>query len=89
MSEVHHYPAANQEPAKSNLAEFLWGADYAQHHGRLLMGNGASELIDLVVRKALLAAAQRGEKQPTWKGSPWNVQVCYSKKNYKNRVERY
>jgi histidinol-phosphate/aromatic aminotransferase/cobyric acid decarboxylase-like protein len=74
MSEIHHYPAANQEPAKSHLAEFLWGANYQQHHGRLLMGNGACELIDLVVRKALLAAEQRGLKQPTWKGSPWNVQ---------------
>lgn len=75
MNEIHHYPAANQEPAKSYLAEFLWGKEtYADHHGRLLMGNGASELIDLVVRKALLAAATRGESQPTWKGSPWNVQ---------------
>jgi histidinol-phosphate/aromatic aminotransferase/cobyric acid decarboxylase-like protein len=78
MNEIHHYPAANQEPAKSYLAGFLWGKeDYSQHHGRLLMGNGASELIDLVVRKALLAAAQRGETQPTWKGSPWNVQVSF------------
>ncbi|GAA5811755.1 hypothetical protein MFLAVUS_005198 [Mucor flavus] len=74
MSEIHHYPAANQEPAKTHLAEFLWGSNYAEQHGRLLMGNGASELIDLVVRKALLAAAERGQKQPTWKGSPWNVQ---------------
>ncbi|KAK4519514.1 uncharacterized protein ATC70_009750 [Mucor velutinosus] len=74
MSDIHHYPAANQEPAKSCLAEFLWGSDYAEHHGRLLMGNGASELIDLVVRKALASCEQRGIKQPTWKGSPWNVQ---------------
>lgn len=75
MGEIHHYPAANQEPAKSYLAEFLWGSDYVEHHGRLLMGNGASELIDLVVRKALLSCEQRGIKKPTWKGSPWNVQV--------------
>lgn len=61
------------------MAEFLWGSDYPEHHGRLLMGNGASELIDLVVRKALLAAAEKGEKQPTWKGSPWNVQVKITK----------
>ncbi|OBZ90219.1 putative threonine-phosphate decarboxylase [Choanephora cucurbitarum] len=74
INEIHHYPAANQEPAKSCLAEFLWGSDYAQHHGRLLMGNGASELIDLVVRKALLSFSERGIKKPTWKGSPWNVQ---------------
>jgi hypothetical protein len=34
-------------------------------------------LIDLVVRKALKSAEDRGIKQPTWKGSPWNVQVNY------------
>lgn len=39
------------------------------------MGNGASELIDLVVRKALLSFMQKGITQPTWKGSPWDVQV--------------
>ncbi|KAI8969828.1 pyridoxal phosphate-dependent transferase [Pilobolus umbonatus] len=74
INGIHHYPAANQEPAKTDLAHFLWGLDAAQHHPRLLMGNGASELIDLVVRKALLSAEQKGIKHPTWKGSPWNVQ---------------
>ncbi|KAI9469968.1 MAG: pyridoxal phosphate-dependent transferase [Benjaminiella poitrasii] len=74
MNDIHHYPAANQEPAKSYLAEFLWGSSYIEHQGRLLMGNGASELIDLVVRKALLLFTQRGIQKPTWKGSPWNVQ---------------
>ncbi|KAG0164744.1 hypothetical protein DFQ28_009853 [Apophysomyces sp. BC1034] len=70
ISEVHHYPAANQEPAKTNLAQFLWPQDYETHHARLLLGNGASELIDLVVRKAL----QQAEHPPTWKGGPWRVQ---------------
>ncbi|KAI8067666.1 pyridoxal phosphate-dependent transferase [Gilbertella persicaria] len=74
MNEIHHYPAANQEPAKSYLAEFLWGSDYIDHQDRLLMGNGASELIDLAVRRALLTFGERGIKKPTWKGSPWNVQ---------------
>ncbi|KAL0094503.1 pyridoxal phosphate-dependent transferase [Phycomyces blakesleeanus] len=74
MGQIHHYPAANQEPAKSRLAEFLWPKNFAEHHGRLLMGNGASELIDLVVRKALDQARERGIKNPTWKGGPWNVQ---------------
>ncbi|KAG1051236.1 hypothetical protein G6F43_006544 [Rhizopus delemar] len=74
INDIHHYPAANQEPAKTRLAQFLWGEDYAQHHPRLLMGNGASELIDLVVRKALLSFMQKGITQPTWKGSPWDVQ---------------
>ncbi|KAI7854414.1 pyridoxal phosphate-dependent transferase [Circinella umbellata] len=74
ISEVHHYPAANQEPAKTSLAQFLWPTDYAEHHGRLLLGNGASELIDLVVRKTLLQCIARGVAKPKWKGGPWNVQ---------------
>ncbi|KAI8064477.1 pyridoxal phosphate-dependent transferase [Gongronella butleri] len=72
MHDIHHYPAANQEPAKSHLAQFLWPNDYQQHHGRLLMGNGASELIDLVVRLCLKNHADT--EAPTWKGGPWNVQ---------------
>ncbi|KAI8086757.1 pyridoxal phosphate-dependent transferase [Halteromyces radiatus] len=71
IHDIHHYPAANQEPAKTSLAQFLWPNDYKEHHGRLLMGNGASELIDLVVRQCL---KQHDTNQPTWKGSPWNVQ---------------
>lgn len=75
MGDIHHYPAANQEPAKTSLAQFLWGGDYAEHHSRLLLGNGASELIDLVVRRSLKEWTDRGVSQPTWKGGPWNVQV--------------
>ncbi|KAI8331661.1 pyridoxal phosphate-dependent transferase [Chlamydoabsidia padenii] len=77
IHDIHHYPAANQEPAKTSLAEFLWpNGEHRQHHGRLLMGNGASELIDLVVRQCLkYQAKEKGaDYQPTWKGSPWNVQ---------------
>ncbi|KAI9489684.1 pyridoxal phosphate-dependent transferase [Zychaea mexicana] len=74
ISEVHHYPAANQEPAKTSLAQFLWPSNYSEHHGRLLLGNGASELIDLVVRKTLLTCVSRGVTKPKWKGGPWNVQ---------------
>ncbi|ORZ14046.1 pyridoxal phosphate-dependent transferase [Absidia repens] len=74
IHDIHHYPAANQEPAKTCLAQFLWPTDYQQHHGRLLMGNGASELIDLVVRRCLKQQEGSSDSQPTWKGSPWNVQ---------------
>ncbi|KAI7862546.1 pyridoxal phosphate-dependent transferase [Spinellus fusiger] len=73
MSDIHHYPAADQEPAKSKLAGFLWPMDALKHNGRLLLGNGASELIDLVVRKALEEARCRGV-HPTWKAGPWHGQ---------------
>ncbi|KAI9216198.1 pyridoxal phosphate-dependent transferase [Blastocladiella britannica] len=67
IHNIHHYPPADQEPAKSDLARFLWPSDaeFEQNHGRLLMGNGASELIDLVVRLS---------PQGTWKAGPWDVQ---------------
>ncbi|KAJ1930007.1 hypothetical protein IWQ60_000671 [Tieghemiomyces parasiticus] len=60
-----HYPPANQEPAKSSLAEFLWPTTWRENHGRLLLGNGASEVIDLVVRQAPAGK---------WKPGPFAVQ---------------
>ncbi|TMW69630.1 hypothetical protein Poli38472_001786 [Pythium oligandrum] len=50
MHTVHHYPPADFQPAISHLAEFLWPEAWQQHLDLLLMGNGASELIDLVIR---------------------------------------
>ncbi|ORZ34990.1 pyridoxal phosphate-dependent transferase [Catenaria anguillulae PL171] len=67
IHNIHHYPPADQEPAKSDLARFLWPSDeeFDANHGRLLMGNGASELIDLVIRLS---------PEGTWKPGPWDVQ---------------
>ncbi|CAJ0648716.1 8052_t:CDS:2 [Entrophospora sp. SA101] len=74
VDTCHHYPPANQEPAKTSLAKFLWPDDYQTHHDRLLLGNGASELIDLVVRLA---------PKGTWKPGPWDVQY----KEYQRSAE--
>ena len=52
VSTASHYPPASFEPHLSELAHFLWGSDSAK--ARLLLGNGASELIDLLVRDAAL-----------------------------------
>ncbi|KNC96731.1 uncharacterized protein SPPG_07940 [Spizellomyces punctatus DAOM BR117] len=65
LEVCHHYPPADQEPAKTYLANFLWPEDYQDVHSRLLLGNGASELIDLVTR-----AAPEGP----WKPGPWKIQ---------------
>ncbi|CAG8577879.1 17380_t:CDS:2 [Racocetra persica] len=70
----HHYPSADQEPAKTSLAQFLWPDDYTKHSDRLLLGNGASELIDLVIRSA---------PNGTWKPGPWDVQY----KEYQRSAE--
>ncbi|KAJ3385217.1 hypothetical protein HDU92_003149 [Lobulomyces angularis] len=61
----HHYPPANQEPAKTDLSKFIWPEDYELIHSRILLGNGASELIDLVTRSA---------KPGPWRPGPWIVQ---------------
>jgi len=54
VSTIHHYPPADGQPALSHLLEFLWPEETKKdpemylHH--ILLGNGASELIDLVIR---------------------------------------
>jgi histidinol-phosphate/aromatic aminotransferase/cobyric acid decarboxylase-like protein len=50
LQHLHHYPAANFEPAITDLAKFLAPQNSADIRKRLLLGNGASELIDLVTR---------------------------------------
>ena len=50
LDDIHHYPPADFEPCLTHLAQFLWPDDWHAHKGRLLMGNGCSELIDLIVR---------------------------------------
>jgi len=54
LQHIDHYPAANFEPAFSDLSDFLVGqeGDAGRIKSRLLLGNGASELIDLVTRCA-------------------------------------
>ncbi|KAJ1676923.1 hypothetical protein EV182_007237, partial [Spiromyces aspiralis] len=66
IDRCDHYPPANQEPGKSSLARFIWPDDSWQANAKsLLLGNGASELIDLVTR-----LAPRG----TWKPGPFPTQ---------------
>lgn len=50
IDDIHHYPPADMEPARSDLARFLWPTSWREHLPSLLLGNGASELIDLIVR---------------------------------------
>ncbi|CAG8439100.1 13287_t:CDS:2 [Acaulospora colombiana] len=64
----------HQEPAKTSLAQFLWPDDYSKHKDRLLLGNGASELIDLVIRSA---------PSGPWKPGPWDTQY----KEYQRSAE--
>merc|ERR1719221_2161472 len=50
MGDVEHYPPANFEPHISELAAFLDPSNPQDMNQRLMLGNGASELIDLVTR---------------------------------------
>ena len=62
LQNLEHYPAANFEPALSDCARFMAlgepiEAAAAELKSRLILGNGASELIDLVTRLAAPAGA--------------------------------
>eukprot|EP01120_Amphizonella_sp_Union-15-10_P013559 TRINITY_DN62_c0_g1_i1.p1 TRINITY_DN62_c0_g1~~TRINITY_DN62_c0_g1_i1.p1 ORF type:complete len:365 (+),score=58.08 TRINITY_DN62_c0_g1_i1:85-1179(+) len=50
LKDIEHYPAADFEPAKSLLAK--WLSKDEELNDRLILGNGASELIDLITRIA-------------------------------------
>eukprot|EP00158_Paraphelidium_tribonemae_P008977 Partr_v1_DN28739_c1_g1_i5_m61661 putative Aminotransferase class I and II len=65
LTQINHYPPANQEPALSSLASWLCPSDVSELEDRLILGNGASELIDLVVRCADGGA---------WTGGPTDTQ---------------
>ncbi|KAJ2655301.1 hypothetical protein IW148_006106 [Coemansia sp. RSA 1199] len=75
ISQGHHYPPADQEPARSSLASFLWPADFEAEQGRLILGNGASELIDLIIRMAPAG---------TWKPGPFRTQYKEYERSARN-----
>lgn len=63
LKDVSHYPSCDQEPARLALAAFLHGGaailqtdtaalgeEVSDIRKRLVLGNGASELIDLCIR---------------------------------------
>ncbi|KAF9362682.1 hypothetical protein BGX34_005692 [Mortierella sp. NVP85] len=74
IATCHHYPPADQEPAKSSLAKWIWPQHWEANKDRLLLGNGASEVIDLVIRSA---------PSGSWKAGPWDVQY----KEYQRSAE--
>ena len=69
VADCHHYPPLNGEPHLSHLAAFLWGTSAATAGKRLLLGNGASELIDLLTREAA-ASAQAAGRPLGWSPGP-------------------
>ena len=48
LKEIEHYPPQSFEPYLSNLKDFLFKD--LEENNNILLGNGASELIDLVIR---------------------------------------
>ena len=64
VGTAQHYPPMSFEPQRSELARFLWGASAEHATDRLLLGNGASELIDLLTRDA--ASANDGAQRWWW-----------------------
>ena len=69
LDNIEHYPAQDFEPSVTDLAVFLAGsspANASDIRSRLILGNGASELIDMVARLA---------PEGSWK--PGNTHVQY------------
>lgn len=50
VDSIHHYPPADFQPALHDLAEFVWPTKGHENMSLMQLGNGASELIDLVIR---------------------------------------
>ena len=51
VESIQHYPKEDGQPYKSAIARFLFGDFYSEEtENRLILGNGASELIDLAIR---------------------------------------
>ncbi len=71
LHKIHHYPALDQEPYRSQLRDWM-----GLQHDYLLMGNGSSELIDLIIRLAPKGSYSVG---------PNEVQY----KEYENSCHRY
>lgn len=63
LSEIVHYPPQDFEPYLSELKNFIFGKHIKNNN--ILMGNGASELIDLVIRTI---------PDGSWKPGPSDVQ---------------
>lgn len=69
IQSIDHYPPSDFDPAWSSLAGFLDGTttdpslstSAAEIKSRLLLGNGASELIDLCIRMAPGSTWRPGE----------------------------
>eukprot|EP00288_Rhodomonas_lens_P012910 CAMPEP_0177706930 /NCGR_PEP_ID=MMETSP0484_2-20121128/9483_1 /TAXON_ID=354590 /ORGANISM="Rhodomonas lens, Strain RHODO" /LENGTH=377 /DNA_ID=CAMNT_0019218415 /DNA_START=43 /DNA_END=1176 /DNA_ORIENTATION=+ len=75
VDSISHYPPANFEPHLGHTATFLWGEEGPMHKDCLQLGNGASELIDLVIR----SCARVG----TWRSAPYVAQY----EEYKRSAE--
>ena len=64
LAQIEHYPAQDFEPAVTDLADFLGGGrgdSATEIRSRLILGNGASELIDMVARLAPVGSWKPGK----------------------------
>lgn len=67
-NEFDHYPDSQKEPALTQVASGFWGAEKAEQFKPLLViGNGASEVIDLTIRIAKNKLDEHGVAAPTWR----------------------
>eukprot|EP00906_Rhabdomonas_costata_P018651 RCo027211 len=60
VDSIGRYPPSDFQPALEHLAQFLWPDEWRTNGKRLLLGNGASELIDLIARSATMGGWKPG-----------------------------
>lgn len=91
IEEITHYPNQNQEPFKKNLANWLY-KDLNFVNNNIIIGNGASELIDLLIKIIRYDPNNNFYQSTNWKPGSSSVQYIeyerscsnylYNKKSY-------
>jgi len=63
VSLINHYPKQDQEPYKTNLCNFLFNK-IKNKNNHLILGNGASEFIELIIRTCVKTEDNQYREDP-------------------------
>jgi histidinol-phosphate/aromatic aminotransferase/cobyric acid decarboxylase-like protein len=91
IDSITHYPNQSQEPFRTNLINWLY-KDNPLNNNNLILGNGASELLDLLIRSIRYDKNMSIYQSKSWKPGSSTVQYVeyerscnncnYEKKDY-------
>ena len=83
MDNITHYPNQEQEPFKTNLINWLYKGFHFTNNN-LLLGNGASELLDLLIRAIRYDKDMFIYQSKTWKPGSSTVQYVEYERSCNN-----